>query len=343
MLRTVDTMHRRQEPESLSRRSLLRRSVVAGAAACGATGALARAADRDREGFVAQAAVESSRSDSVEFPISLNTSTLRGHKLPIRKTIEIAAKAGYRGIEPWPNEIDDFLRSGGKLRDLDKELRDNGLRVTGAIAFFEWMVSDGTRRARGLEGAKRFMEKLAAIRATHVAAPPSGPGDDVDNVELLAAAERYRALLEVSEEFGVVPAVEVWGFRKNLNRLGEALLVAVEAQHPKACVLPDVYHLYKGGSGLSGIRFLRGDALGGFHLNDYPDIPLDRIHDRDRVYPGDGVAPLGQFFRDLRDTGYRGPLSIELFNPEYWKQDPMLVAQTALDKTKAVMAAALAK
>ena len=192
--------------------------------------------------------------------------------------------------------------------------------------------------AKALEEAKVFMGKLAQIGGTHMAAPPTGK---VGDVKLLDAAERYRDLLVASENFPVIPAVEVWGFQNNLYRLGQSVLVALEAQHPRACVLPDVYHLYKGGSGLSGIKHLNGSLIGGFHLNDYPDIPREDIKDRDRVHPGLGVAPLGQFFKDLWSTGYRGALSIELFNPEYWKQDPLKVAKTSLDRTKAIMKKAL--
>ena len=63
--------------------------------------------------------------------------------------------------------------------------------------------------------------------------------------------------------------------------------------------------------------------------------------DADRVYPGDGIAPLPQLFRDLREVGYAGPISIELFNVEYYKQDTMLVARTAFEKTRQVIAASL--
>ena len=41
------------------------------------------------------------------------------------------------------------------------------------------------------------------------------------------------------------------------------------------------------------------------------------IADADRVYPGDGVAPIKQILRDLRAIGFRGMLSLELFNREY--------------------------
>ena len=311
----------------LSRREILKTAALAaGAAAAGGASAPSTGAAAEPE------------SRTGAWPISLNTSTLRGHKLPIRKTIEIAEKAGYAGIEPWPNEIEAFIKSGGKLADLKKELSDKGLKVTGAIAFFRWMVDDKAQRAKALEEARVFMDKLAQIGGTHMAAPPTGK---VGDVKLLDAAERYRDLLVASEDFPVIPAVEVWGFQNNLYRLGQSVLVALEAQHPRACVLPDVYHLYKGGSGLSGIRHLGASLIGGFHLNDYPDIPREDIKDRDRVHPGLGVAPLDQFFKDLWSTGYRGALSIELFNPEYWKQDPLKVAKTSLERTKAIVKKAL--
>lgn len=274
------------------------------------------------------------------FILGLNTSTLRGHKLPLTQTIDIAAACGYQAIEPWPDELDRHVEAGGSLKDIRKQLAGLNLQVTGAIAFYEWMVDDKERRARGLEEARRRMDQVGQIGGTHIAAPPVG---DVAGVEPLAAAERYHELLELADRMGhgVIPALEVWGRAKRLSRLGEAVYVALEARHPKACILPDVFHLYSGGSDLAGIALLAPKILAGFHLNDYPaDPPRDTIADRDRVYPGDGIAPLEQLVRDLRAIGYAGPLSVELFNPTYYEQDPVLVARTALDKTRALLAQA---
>jgi len=79
-----------------------------------------------------------------------------------------------------------------------------------------------------------------------------------------------------------------------------------------------------------------------FHMNDYPaKPPRADITDAARVYPGDGVAPLTQILRDLRATGFRGVLSLELFNPTYWKQDALTVARTGLDKMRAAVRASL--
>ncbi|HOA74448.1 MAG TPA: sugar phosphate isomerase/epimerase family protein [Phycisphaerae bacterium] len=313
----------------ITRRDFCKHS-MAGLAAAATTGASIR---------TVTAATDSPGQQRERHPfiIGLNTSTLRGHKLPITQTIRIAAQCGYQAIEPWPDELDRHIEAGGTLKDLRKELEDLGLRVTGAIAFYEWAVNDPQRRARAFEEAKRRIEQIGQLGGTHIAAPPAG---DLAGVELLAAAERYRELLELAERLGmgVIPALEVWGRAARLSRLGEAVHVALEAHHPAACVLPDVYHLYAGGSDLDGIALLNPRLLAGFHLNDYPaQPPRETIADRDRVYPGDGIAPLDKLLRDLEIIGYRGPLSIELFNPEYYRQDPLLVARTAFEKTQALL------
>ena len=46
--------------------------------------------------------------------------------------------------------------------------------------------------------------------------------------------------------------------------------------------------------------------------------------------------------RSLRDLGFRGALSLELFNRDYWKQDANLVARTGLAKMKTLVRQALA-
>ena len=58
-------------------------------------------------------------------------------------------------------------------------------------------------------------------------------------------------------------------------------------------------------------------------------MPRDRIQDADRVMPGHGVIPLREILRRLRQRGYDGPLSLELFHPGYWSRDPIAVAVEA--------------
>ena len=118
--------------------------------------------------------------------------------------------------------------------------------------------------------------------------------------------------------------------------------MVIESGHPKACLLPDVYHTYKGGSDFNGFKHISANAIAVFHLNDYPaEPPRETITDRDRVYPGDGIAPLAQIIRDLLANGSRAFLSLELFNPNYWKQEPLAVAEIGLAKMKNEVSKAL--
>ncbi len=286
--------------------------------------------------------IEAAPDNKEPFGYCFNTSTIRGQNIPVDKEAEIAAKAGYAGFEPWIRELDEFVKKGGSLKDLGKKIADLGLQVPSAIGFAEWIVADEAKRSKGLDTAKRDMEMVLAIGGKRIAAPPVGATNE-KLTDLYAIADRYRALAEVGKKIGIIPEAELWGFSKTLSRLGEVVFVAMESAHPDACILPDIYHLYKGGSDFDGIRLIAGKSIGIFHMNDYPSsVSREKITDADRVYPGDGDGPLKSTVRLLRDIGYRGMLSLELFNREYWKQDAMLVAKTGLEKLKAVVQASLA-
>ncbi|MBL8818281.1 MAG: sugar phosphate isomerase/epimerase [Planctomyces sp.] len=277
------------------------------------------------------------------FRYCLNTSTIRGQELGIVEEVRIAGEAGYDGIEPWMGSINTYVEGGGKLSDLKKQIEDAGLTVDSAIGFAQWIVDDPEQRKAGLEEAKRDMNTLREIGGTRIAAPPAGATNG-SKLDLFVVAERYRTLLELGASIGVIPQLEVWGFSTNLSRLGETVFVCVEADHPSACVLPDVYHIYKGGSGFGGLELLSATAIQVFHVNDYPAEPgRQDINDSHRVYPGDGIAPLKEILTMVGGTeGARTnrpvTLSLELFNREYWKQNAMDVARTGLAKMKAAVA-----
>ena len=80
-------------------------------------------------------------------------------------------------------------------------------------------------------------------------------------------------MLEIGANEGVIPELELWGFSTTLSKLSEVMTVAIEARHAQACILLDIYHLYKGGSDFSGLRLVSGAALPCIHVNDYPATP----------------------------------------------------------------------
>lgn len=268
------------------------------------------------------------------FSFCLNTSTIMGQELGIRKEIETAAEAGYDGIEIWIRSLEAYVKDGGSTADLKALSEDLGIRIENAIGFAPWIVEDNDTRSAGLDQAKREMDMLAQVGCKRMAAPPVGATQQ-GGLDLDRAAERFRALMDLGADSGVIPQLEIWGFSKNLYRLSQVLYVAAECGHPQTKILPDVYHLYKGGSDFDGLKLLNGYSIDIFHMNDYPAEPgREKIGDKDRVYPGEGIAPIPTILEDLGSTGSPIILSLELFNRDYWKQDPLEVAKTGLRKMK---------
>ena len=275
------------------------------------------------------------------FGFALNAATIRGYKLDLPAQIDLALEAGYEGIEPWTRDVADCAGAGHSLKDLGQRCRDRGLKVVSAIGFAPWLVDDDRQRAAGVEQMKREMDHLALLGGTHIAAPPAGVNRAGVKLDLDRAAERYRVILEAGRGIGVIPQIETWGSSANLSHLAEALYVAARTGDPDACILADVFHMYKSGTAPSVLKLIGGRALHCFHMNDYPATP-DRatINDGQRVWPGDGIAPLKEILSHLAAAGAHVMLSVELFNSEYWKLPPLECARTGLAKMKASVAAA---
>jgi len=299
----------------LSRRELF----VAGAAGCvaGILPLASQAAPVNEEPFYA-----------------LNTGTLMGFNLPIEEEIKVAAQAGYRGTEVWMFKILQFREKGGSLAELKKHFTDSGVRLMSAISFPQWLVDDDDARAKGMEQMKEEMEILAQLDCPYVAAPAAGVNRRIDDLDVCGA--RYRKILQLGDSIGVIPLLELWGTNAMLSKLSDCVTIAIASKHPKASLLLDAYHYYRGGNQFESLKQIAGSSMHVFHVNDYPaDPPREKLTDADRIYPGDGICPLAEILKTLRQSGFRGVLSLELFNKSYWESsDPLSVAKTGLEKMR---------
>jgi 2-keto-myo-inositol isomerase len=273
------------------------------------------------------------------WPLCLNTSTIRPS--PLKDKIRIAAEAGYDGIEPWMDELEKHEAEGGDLKALGREIRDRGLFVPNVVGLWDSIPADKEAWERSLAATRRRMRMAAAVGSRHVASIPAPDRADFD---LKWGAERYRDLLKMGrDEFGMIVACEFVGFMKGINRLGLAAAIALDADDTDACLICDTFHLYRGGSGFHGLDHLAPGFIADFHWNDVPaDPPREQLGDKHRIYPGDGILPLKQVLAQLAAIKYTGPLSLEMFNREYWKQDPAVVAKTGLTKMREQVATVLA-
>lgn len=267
------------------------------------------------------------------FRYCLNTSTISSENPGLHAYVDIASKAGYDGIEVWVRDVQKALEEGHSVSSLRDYIKDHGLRVENAIGFAPWMAEG----EQGFVQMKQEMEMLAGIACHRIAAPPAGVAAD-QPLDLFAMGEKYAKLLDLGRETGVMPQLEFWGSSQVLWHLGQVLMIAAVADDPDARILPDVYHMFRGGSGFDTLKMLNGELIEVFHMNDYlTSKAREEQGDADRVYPGDGGAPLHQILTDLTNMGGEKVLSLELFNRAYWKEDPLQVAKTGLSKMKSLV------
>jgi len=271
------------------------------------------------------------------WPLSLNTSTIR--PVSLMEKIEAAANAGYDAIELWINEIEKYEQDGGQPEELGALIKSKGLYVPNVIGLWDCMPMDDEAFSASLNATKNRMRLSAAAGSRHVAAIPVPDREDFD---LKTGIKRYKELLKIGrEEYGIIVAFEFVGFFKGIHRMGQAAGIALDTDDPDACLIMDSFHLYRGGSGFKGIKHLNGTFIADFHINDVPQEPArETLRDKNRIYPGDGILPLVQLLKDLKDIGYQGPLSLEIFNEEEYKKDPLLVARTGKQKIMDLVAKA---
>ncbi|GAB4151005.1 MAG: hypothetical protein Tsb009_26190 [Planctomycetaceae bacterium] len=264
------------------------------------------------------------------FQYSLNCSTIK--PAPLMEKISIAGSVGYSGIELWHDDIDEYLATGGTLADIRNALADAGLSVVTTIFLKGWWDTTGDERREKMEEIKRRMNQAAEVGARHcVAGPPHG---DVDYDE---GAKNYRELLEVGLEMGVRPSAEYLGFANEFNTIEKAVDLITRCGHPEATIVHDPFHIFRGGGSIESVGTLNPKQIAVFHFNDAPTSPpREKQHDPDRVMPGDGHLNLKRICDLLREIGYDGWLSLELFNRDLWEQDPREVARIGLEKMRAV-------
>ncbi|MFP6765704.1 MAG: sugar phosphate isomerase/epimerase [Planctomycetaceae bacterium] len=264
------------------------------------------------------------------FQYCLNSSTIK--PTPILQKIQVAAEAGYAGIELWHDDIDLYVESGGTVEDVRKCLDDHGLVAPTTIFLKGWWDTDGDDYTTAIDEIKRRLAQSAIVGAPHaIAGPPLTVCDHT------LGGQRYAALLEVGREFGVRPAAEYLGFADDINTIEDALEIMDGSSDTDATIVLDPFHCFRGGGPIESIDKLTADRIAISHFNDSPaDPPRASQHDRDRVMPGDGIVDLKLYCDKLREIGYDRWMSLELFHPGYWEQDPLETAKIGLEKMQAV-------
>lgn len=267
------------------------------------------------------------------WPICLDTATVRPASL--KDKIKFAAKAGYDAIEPWDGELQKYEAAGGNLKDLGKEIKDLGLFVPSVIGLWNAIPRTQDLFDKSLKDTRNRMRMAADIGAQHIQTIANTASEPYDQKWM---ASRYKDIIEIGlKEYKINPAL-VFVKYQPVKTMGQAMGIALDANHPNAMIIPDTYHMYISEGNFEGLKIMNGKAIAIFQFSDAPASPaVHELSDQHRVYPGDGILPLPQIFRDLKATGFKGCISLEMYNPNYYKEDLQQVAITGLQKTLAVL------
>lgn len=258
----------------------------------------------------------------------LNTSTIKPQALLDK--IRLVGEAGYDGIELWLNDVWEFVARGGEVSDVQKAIADQGLIVPSVIAMRQWGDFEGWEHQLVLDEARRRFALGARLGAPFIVATPP-----LETSETGHLPERYRELLEIGREEGIRPTFEYISFFKSVHTLKQAWEIVQKSGEDDATLILDAFHNWNSGSTLEDLREIPLDKISHYHVDDacHGKEPGTQT-DPDRVMIGDGQIDLAAEIEVLREIGYDGTVSLELFNSEWWQKDPSETLKIGLERMK---------
>ena len=253
--------------------------------------------------------------------------------------IRAAAAAGYDLVELRSTKLYSYLENH-TVEDLKAMLAVAGIGVLSinTLEHITWRSDEDYAAIK--DECARLSEISAAIGCPYVLSVPGAlrQGNKSEQEIIDESVRVLNELADIAEPQGVKIGFEFLGEAGNSVQtldLGSRIVELVGRDSVGNVI--DTYHFYAGGSSFEAIDRLDPKKLFIFHINDVEDLPKSELNDSKRLYPGLGILPLREIKERLDGIGYDGPVSVEIFRPEYWEKDPYEVAATAKAATEQVL------
>ncbi len=241
----------------------------------------------------------------------------------LEEKLEAAAQAGFDGIELFePDLIASPLRPA-QIRDRLAELQLT-LDLYQPFRDFEAVPEPDFARA---EAKFELMQELGA----ELLLVCSNVSPDAIDDDALAAAQLHE-LAERAAAHGLRIAYEALAWGRHVDDYEHAWRIVELADHPALGVCLDSFHILSRGSDPAGIEDIPGEKLFFVQLADAPRMAMDVLQwsRHHRCFPGQGAFDLAGFLAHALAAGYRGPLSLEVFNDVFRAVDARRMAIDAM-------------
>jgi 2-keto-myo-inositol isomerase len=256
----------------------------------------------------------------------------------LQTDVAVTAHAGFTTLELWAAKVDRYLAEHS-LADLKGLLQGHHVAPMTFNAI-EFIAFRGDEFSMIKDRCRQLCEIAQAIGCPSVAVVPSPTPNWQTTWEKIVTEHvgALQVLGSIAADYGIKLAFEFLGFGWCSVRTPRgAQEIIQQTGRDNVGMVVDAAHFYIGGGLLTEIEQLDARSIYTFHLDDVEDISKEGYTDAARLLPGLGVVPLDEICRRLKGIGYDGPCSIELFRPEYWEWDPLLLAVKAKDAAVKVL------
>ncbi|MBO1332851.1 bifunctional sugar phosphate isomerase/epimerase/4-hydroxyphenylpyruvate dioxygenase family protein [Streptomyces sp. VRA16 Mangrove soil] len=255
---------------------------------------------------------------------SIATVSLSGS---LTEKLTAAARAGFDGVEIFEN---DLLASPLTPEDVRALCADLGLSIDLYQPLRDIEAVPGDVFARNLRRAEhkfRVMERLGADTVL-VCSSVSPHAEDDDAL----AAHQLRLLADRAAGSGIKVAYEALAWGRHVNTYDHAWRIVEAADHPALGTCLDSFHILARGCDPKGIEDIPGEKIFFLQLADAPQLAMDVLQwsRHYRCFPGQGDLDVAGLLRHVLRAGYRGPLSLEVFNDVFRQAEAGPAAVDAL-------------
>ena len=241
--------------------------------------------------------------------------------------LEAVAAAHFAGIELFDA---DLTAAPMRAEEVAARCRDLGLAIDlfqplrDVVGVSPALFAD---RLRFAEAKFEVMERLGATRTLLCSAVHPEASDDLD-----LAAEQLAAVGRLAAERGFTLAYEALAWGTCINRVGQAWEVVNRAGMPEAGLAVDTFHLLARGDDETALAGIPGDRVAYLQVADAPHLSMDVLEwsRHHRCFPGQGSLDVVGVVAAVVEAGYRGPLSLEVFNDIVREAEPHETARDAM-------------